>query len=144
MSLGCSIGDHLRRTAERGDQHRRKAIDRQADQLCNGNGAEDAEYRSFLGTVIFFRPQILADKGSESQGKTGDGQEAEAFYLRIRAAAGHCHFSEFVNVGLYHHVSQRDNGILQSRGKAVGNDLPQDQDIDLDRKSTRLNSSHQD
>ena len=132
MGLSCSIGDDLRGAAECGDQHRCKSIDHQADKLCNSNRTKDSENSSFLGTAVFLCPQILADKGGERQGKAGDGKETEALHLRIRAAAGHCHFPEFVNVGLHHYIRQRNNGILQSCRKAVGNDLPQDQNVDLD------------
>lgn len=132
MGLGGPVRDYLRRAAECGDEYRRKTIDHQADQFCNGYRTEDPEEGALFGPVIFFRTQILADKGSEGQGKAGDRQEPEAFYLRIRAAAGYRHFSELIDVRLHHHVSQRDNGILQSCGKTVGNDLPQDQNIDPD------------
>lgn len=75
MSLSCSIGDYLRRTAECGDQHRCKAIDHQADQLCNGNGTEDAEDSPLFARPYSFAPRFWLIKVVRAKAKQVMGRK---------------------------------------------------------------------
>ena len=83
----------------------------------------NAENSAFFCPFVFFCTQVLTDKGSKRQGKTGNRKKSKAFNLAVRAAACHCHLSKFINVGLHYHVCQRNNGILQTCRKTIGNNL---------------------
>ncbi len=123
--VGRSVCDHLRRAVECGDQGRYGYVDHDAHKLRSDDGTEDAEARPLFGALILSRTEILTDKGGQRHGETGDGQEAEALDLGVCAAAGHSHLAEFVDVGLYDHIGEGDDGILKPGGQTVGDHFPE-------------------
>ena len=78
------------------------------------------------------RAQILADEGGERHGEAGNRKKAEAFDFGVRAEAGHGHFAEGIDIGLYDHIGKGDDGILDSGGKPQVEDLQQDRAVDAD------------
>ena len=130
--LAGPILDDFRGTVEGGNQMGNEKKHKDSHKLCQRDGTEYTEAGAFFYTVIFFCPDVLTGEGSNGKGKTGNREKSKAFHLGIRAAAGHSHFSERVDVGLYHHVSQGNDGILDAGRKTVGNDLPQHEEIQTD------------
>ena len=60
----------------------------------------------------------------------GDGQEGKAFKLGIGAAAGNGVFVEHIDVRLDNDIGKGDNGILNTGGQPVANDLAQHGSLD--------------
>ncbi len=118
-----TVSDDFRCPVKSADENRYGKVQEDANQFCRKDGTENTETRSFFCAFILFCPKILADKGGQRKGKTGDGKEAESFYLGIGAAAGNCHLAEFVNVGLDDDIGKGDDGILKTGGQSVCNDL---------------------
>ncbi len=83
-------------------------------------------------TLILSGAEILAYERGQGHGKAGDRQKSEAFDLRIGAASSHRHFPETVDIGLDHHVSQRNNGVLETGRETVCDDLPQERGVKPD------------
>ena len=102
--LGDAEGNDLRVIVKGGDKVRGQDVDAHAYQLGKTYRADDAEMCSLFGAVVFFCAEVLADESGERQRKAGDRQKAEALDLGIGAAAGDCHFSEAVDIGLYDYV----------------------------------------
>lgn len=117
--------NNLRRPGEQLHQPRRPQIGGHADQLGDDSRRRDAEDGALLGTGLHTRAQILAHIGGDSHGKAGDRQEREALDFGVRAVGRRGHLAEGVDVGLHHHVGQRDHGVLHTGGQAVAQDLPQ-------------------
>ncbi len=118
-----TVSNDFRRPVKGADENRYGEVQEDTDQFCRKGGTENTEARSFFGALILFCTKILADKGGQRKGKTGDGKEAESFYLGIGAAAGNCHLAEFVNVGLDDDIGKGDDGILKAGGQSVCYDL---------------------
>ena len=72
MRLQRSVSDDLRVAVECGDQVGGQEIDADTDDFRKGDGAEDAEACASFGTVILLCAEVLADKSSQCQRKTGD------------------------------------------------------------------------
>lgn len=130
--LAGSTLDDFRCAVKGGDQMGNEKKHKDPHKFCQCDGTEYAEAGTFFDTVIFFCPDVLTGEGSNGKGKTGNREKSKALDLGIRATAGHSHFSERVDVGLYHHVSQGNDGILDAGRKTVGNDLPQHEEIQTD------------
>ncbi len=114
-----SVGDHLRRAVESGNQEGDGNIDKDSHQLRHDDGTDDAETRALFCPLIFLGTEVLADKGGERHGEAGDGKEAKALYFGVGAASGDSHFPEFIDIGLYHHIGQGDDGVLEPGRQAV-------------------------
>ena len=108
---------------ERGDQPGGRKIDQQTDQLRRRNGTEDAEYGATSGAVVLLCPKVLADEGSESHGKAGNRQEDESLDLGVGTASCDCHLAKLIDIGLDEYICNRNNGILESGRKSIGQDL---------------------
>ena len=117
--------DDLRRPGEQLYQPRRPQIGGHADDLRNDGCRRDAENSALSGTGLHARAQILPHIGGDGHGEAGDGQEGEALDLGVRAVGGGGHLAEGVDVGLHHHVGKADDGILNTGGQTVAQDLPQ-------------------
>ncbi len=128
--MGGTVGNHLRSTIERGNQSGNREVYKDAHQFRHADRTQDTEPGTFFGPVILSGSQILADEGGECHGKTGDGQEAETFYLGVGAASGHSHFTEFIDMGLYDYIGQCDDGILESSGQSVRDNLFQHRQVE--------------
>ena len=131
LGLGYAAGNHLGIAVEKADQAGRKKVDGDAHKLRGGDGAENAEDDALSHPLILARPHILADKGGQRQGKAGHRQEGKAFDFGVGAASGHSRGAEFINVGLHHHVGQRNDGILQACGETVADNLAQHKGIKM-------------
>ena len=79
--------------------------------------------RALLGSVVFFCPQVLTDKGGQGNGHAGNRQERKALDFTVSAHSGHSIGAEGVNVGLHHHIADTDNRILDAVGKPLHNNL---------------------
>ena len=117
-------GNALRLLGEGPDEQRRQPVQQRPDQLCQSDRADDAEPRALSGALQLPGAQVLPDKGGDGSGKAGDGQKSKALHLGIGAAPRHGHLAKGVDIGLHHHVGQRDHRILQSGGEAVLQDQP--------------------
>ena len=111
-------GDSIGRIAEQANELRREHIGGNADQLRKDHGAGNAEGHTFVDTVEFPGPQILADEGAQRHGKAGDGQKGKALNLGVGSAACHGGFSKAVDIGLNHHIGNGNHGILHAGGQA--------------------------
>ena len=127
-----SIGDYFGIIVKCSYEYRRKGINQDTHQLGHSDGAEDAETCAFFRSVIFFCPQVLADKSGHGHGEAGDGKEAEPFDFGIGAAACHGHFAEAVDIGLHYNISDGNNGVLEAGGQAVLNNLLQEKEVKTD------------
>lgn len=130
--VGRPVCDHLCRAVECGNQGRNGQVDNDAHKFRCEDGAEDAETCPLFGALVLFCTKVLADEGGQRHSETGDGQKAEAFDLGVGAAAGDSHLAEFVDVGLYHHVGECNDGILKSCGQSVGDHLMEYGEIKAD------------
>ncbi len=125
VRLPGAEGDDLGGIVERGDQLRGEQVDEDPDQLSHCGGTCNSEQGSFSGALILSGSKVLAYEGGQSQGEAGDGQEAEALDLRIRAASRDSHLSELVNISLDEYIGNGYDGILKSRRKPVVQKLPE-------------------
>ena len=119
-------------------QQGRSDKDQHSYDLCQDDGAEHTESGALLGTLILLGAQVLADKGGDGHGKTGDGQEGKALDLGIGAAARHGHLAKGVDIGLDHHIGQSDDGVLEAGGQAVLDDELQGGQIKTDFSQLHL------
>ena len=122
--------DDLRRAGEQGHQPRRRQIGDDADDLRNDGCRRDAENSALSGTGLHARAQILPHIGGDGHGEAGDGQEGEALDLGVRTVGSGGHLAEGVDIGLHHHVGKADDGVLNTGGQAVAQDLPQQRAVD--------------
>ena len=125
FGLEVAVGYHIRVVVEEGDEERRAEEDQQAHSLGQQHRAEHSKPRAALDPVILPGAQVLAHEGRQTHDKAGHRQEGEALDLGIGAAAGHGVGAEGVDIGLDHYIGQTDDRVLDTRGQAEADDLPE-------------------
>ena len=113
----AAVGYDLRRVVEESNQIGCKDVRSDADDFCHDAAAGNTESHTFFHPVVLMGSQILANKSRQGHGKTGDGQESEAFNFGMGTAAGHGGGTEAVDVGLDHQIGKTDDRILDAGGQ---------------------------
>ena len=113
-----AVGYNLGAIVEEGDEVRSENIGGNTDGFCHDAGAGNTESNTLSYPVMLMSTQILADKGGQSHGEAGDGQESKAFDLGMGTAAGHGGRAEAVDVGLDYQIGKTDDRILNTGGQA--------------------------
>ena len=86
----------------------------------------------FLARSYSFCSQILTDKSSKCQCKTGDRKESKSLDLHIRTTSGNRHFPKLVDICLDEYICQRNDRVLESCGQTIRNDLAEHIGIQID------------
>ena len=102
------------------------------DQLRDRKGTDHTEYSALFSTLILFCTQILTDKSSKCQCKTGDRKESKSLDLHIRTTSGNRHFPKLVYICLDEYICQRNDRVLESCGQTIRNDLAEHIRIQID------------
>ena len=102
------------------------------DQLRDRKRADHTEYSALFSTVIFFCSQILTDKSSKCQSKTGDRKEPKSLDLHISPTSGNRHFPKLVDICLDEYICQGNDRVLESCWQTIRNDLAEHIGIQID------------
>ena len=131
VRLHDAEGDDVRFSVKERNQHRGGEVNRDADQLRQCDGTDNAKVCAFLCAVILLCAKVLTDKGGQRHREAGDRQKTKALDLRVGTAACHRRRPEGVDIGLHNYVCDGDDRILDAGRQTIGDDLAQYLPVDL-------------